>query len=1030
MARAYLILNYYKIESLMVRKSAIILAAVLGIQMTAAAQGLTVSGSVTDETGYPLEGATIMVRGTTNGTTADADGLYRITVEQGEEIIVSYLGYLSQTRKVDGQATINFILLEDTNFLEDVIVVAYGTMSESDFTGSASQIKGEKIAQASKESVDKGMTGRIAGVRISSDNGDPGSGGSVQIRGVSSISAGTSPLYVIDGVVISSSTEGDIQVGYRSTGVLNTLNPDDIESITVLKDAAAASLYGSRAANGVILITTKKGKQGRTSISYSGEAGISQMAVGKAFELLDGPEFIRYIKDAADNAYALNPAYSYGYDGDTWASWVADPSGKTSTDWKKEIFRTAFQHSHQVSMTAGSEKTQAYAGLGYSRNDGIVTGSYFERFSGRINLDHKVNDWLKVGLKQMVSYTSSRGHSDQSSQSQGMGYATPLGVLTQSDPTAKPKNPDGSWNKDVSWSGFTTNPYLLFDSDIQYNRSHTMRSLSTIDIDLTFNKFLSLKNTFGYDYMDNKQYVWWAPSSIDGASMNGLSATYIFQNSDLTNSTVLRYQDTLGSEHHISAIAGFEVADHRSAYTRASANNYPDDKLNALSAGQTYGVGGATYRSFMMSILASANYDWDHRYYFSASYRRDGSSRLGPDSRWADFWSVSGAWRISEEGFMKGNDLFSDVKLKASYGTNGNLPSAYYAYKGLYSKNGGYGTDAAIYWSNPQNDYLGWEKSRNFNIGFDWYMYHRVNLNIEYYHKYTSSLIFDMPASAVSGFSSYTSNIGNLLNNGIEVEISSQNIRTDNFTWDTDFNITWQKSIVSNLPNDGADIIYGDGGMYIHREGESMYSFYLPEWKGVNQKTGLGEFWTDPADHSKGVTNMYTEAGSDIVGKAIPDFTGGITNTFSFYKGMFDLSFLITFQAGGSMFDYPGYFMHSDGFRAASMNAGIDAGDYWTPQNTDAKYPKPIMNNPYRWDRFSSRLIHSTDNIRMREIVLGYNIPVQRAVDNMRIYFKTTNPFMIWSATPDIDPDVAINGYRTADVPATRTFILGLSITL
>ena len=1025
-----LILNYYKMKNLMVRKFAIILAAVLGIQMAAAAQGLTVSGSVTDETGYPLEGATVMIRGTTNGTITDADGLYRIDVEPDEEIIVSYLGYLSQTRKVNGQSTINFTLLEDTNFLEDVIVVAYGTMSESDFTGSASQIKGEKIAQASKESVDKGMNGRIAGVRISSDNGDPGSGGSVQIRGVSSISAGTSPLYVIDGVVISSSTEDDIQVGYRSTGVLNTLNPDDIESVTILKDAAAASLYGSRAANGVILITTKKGKQGKASISYSGEAGISQMAVGKAFELLDGPEFIRYIKDAADNAYALNPAYSYGYDGDTWASWVSDPSGQTSTDWKKEIFRTAFQHSHQVNITAGSEKTQAYAGLGYNRNNGIVTGSYFERFSGRINLDHKVNDWLKVGLKQMVSYSSSRGHSDQSSQNQGMGYATPLGVLTQSDPTAKPKNPDGTWNRNVSWSGFTTNPHLLFDSDIQYNRSHTMRSLSSIDIDLTFNRFLSLKNTFGYDYMDNKQHVWWAPSSIDGASMNGLSATYVFQNSDLTNSTVLRYQETFGTKHHLSAIVGFEVADHRSAYTRASANNYPDDKLNALSAGQTYGVGGAASRSFMMSVLANVNYDWDHRYYFSTSYRRDGSSRLGPDSRWADFWSVSGAWRLSEEEFIKGNDLFSDAKIKASYGTNGNLPSAYYAYKGLYSKNAGYGNDAAIYWSNPQNDHLGWEKSRNFNIGIDWYMYHRVNFNIEYYHKFTSSLIFDMPASAVSGFSSYTSNVGNLQNDGIEIEISSQNIRSDNFTWDTDFNLTWQSSIVSNLPNDGADIIYGDGGMYIHREGESMYSFYLPAWKGVNPETGLGEFWIDPVNHSKGVTNMYTEAGSGIVGKAIPDFTGGITNTFSFYKGMIDLSFLITFQTGGSMFDYPGYFMHSDGFRAASMNAGTAAGDYWTLQNTDARYPKPIMNNPYRWDRFSSRLIHSTDNIRMREIVLGWNITGQRTVENLRIYFKTTNPFMIWSATPGIDPDVAINGYRTADVPATRTFILGLRITL
>lgn len=1014
----------------MVRRTAFIMAAFMMTSIIAAAQDLTVSGTVTDLTGYPLEGATVMVRGTSSGTTAGADGSYSLKAAPDAELVVSYLGYLSQIIPVDGKSRVDFVLQEDMNFLDDVLVVAYGTMSESDFTGSAAQIKGEEVAKASKESIDKGMMGKIAGVRISSDNGNPGSAGSVQIRGVGSISAGTSPLYVIDGVVVSSASESDIQVGYRSTGVLNTLNPDDIESITVLKDAAAASLYGSRAANGVILITTKRGKKGRSSISYSGEAGVSRMAVGRAFDLLDGPQFIQYIKDAADNAYAMNPAYSYGETGETWASWVADPSGRTSTDWKRQIFRNAFRHSHQLSLTAGNDMTQVYAGLGYSRNDGIVTGSYFERYSGRVNVDHKVNDWLKVGLRQMVSFTGSRGHSDQSDQSQGMGYATPVGVLTQSDPTAKPKNPDGTWNENVSWSGFTTNPHLLFDSDIQYNKSHSMRSMSNIDLEFTFSKALSLKNTFGYDYMDNKQYLWWAPSSIDGESMNGLSASYIFQNSDLTNSLILRYSETLGDSHHLSAIAGLEVADHRSSYTYAAANNYPSDKLNALSTGQMYGTGGATYRSYMVSFLANANYDWAHRYYASASFRRDGSSRLGPDSRWANFWSVSAAWRISEEEFLQGSDLFSDVKIKASYGTNGNLPSAYYAYKGLYSASGGYGTDAAIYWSNPQNDSLGWEKSRNFNIGADWYMFNRVNLNLEYYHKYTSSLIFDMPASAVTGFSSYTANVGNLLNNGLELEVNSQNISRDNFTWDTSFNITFQKSTVSNLPNDGADISYGDGGMYIHREGESMYSFYLPVWKGVDPETGLGEFWIDPNDHTKGVTNWYSEAGSTIVGKAIPDFTGGLTNTFTFLKGMFDLSFLITFQSGGSMFDYPGYFTHSDGFRAASMNAAKDAADYWTPQNRDAAYPKPIMNNPYRWDRFSSRLIHSTDNIRMREITFGYNIPVKEQLQNMRLYFKATNPFMIWSATPDIDPDVAINGYRTADVPATRAFVLGLSITL
>ena len=996
----------------------------------ASAQNLTVTGSVTDAEGFPMEGAAVVVKGTSSGTTTNPEGRFELSVPQDAILVASYIGYISQEMKVGGEHTVNFVLLEDSAYLDDVIVVAYGSMSKSDFTGSASQVSGDRIAQSSAESVDKGMIGKISGVRVASSTGDPGSAGSVQIRGVSSISAGTSPLYVVDGVVISSSTEGDLNVGYKSMGILNTLNPDDVESVTVLKDAAAASLYGSRAANGVILITTKRGKQGKTTVTYSGEAGVSNMAVSRALKMMDGPQFISYLKAAGDNAFAINPAYSYGYTGDEIAYMVADPSGKTSTDWTKEVFRTAFQQNHQLSLTAGTDKTKVYAGLGYTDTDGIVIGSYFERFSGRVNVDHKVNQWLNVGIRQMLSFTSAKGHSDQSSQAQGMGYATPLGVLIQSDPTASVKNPDGTWNEYVSWSGQTGNPHILFDSDTEYNKTHTMRSLSNLDLELKFTDYLSLTNTFGYDYIDNKQYLWWAPSSIDGAALNGLSAEYIFQTSDLTNSTLLRFRDSYGS-HNVSALAGYEVADHRVRYTYAGANNYPNDKLNALSVGQMYGVGGASYRSFMASVLANVNYDYDNRYYASASFRRDGSSRLGPDSRWANFWSVSAAWRLSGEPFMQAvSRLFSDFKIKASYGTNGNLPSGYYSYKGLYSASGGYGVGSAIFWSNPENDSLGWEKSRNFNVGFDWNMFNRLDLAVEYYNKYTSSLIFDMPASAVTGFSSYTANVGNLLNEGVEMEVGAQIVDLLNFSWAVNFNFTWQRSVVKNLPNDGADIPYGDGSMYIHREGASMYSFYLPVWKGVNPETGLGEFWIDPSDHSKGVTNFYTEAGNAIVGKAMPDVLGGFSTNMVFLDGLLDLSFLISYQFGGSLFDYPGYFTHCDGFRAASMNAAADAADYWTPDNRDAAYPMPIMNNPYRWDRFSSRLIKSTDNIRMREIALGCNIPVKRYVERLRVYVKANNPFMIWSAVPDIDPDVAINGYRTVDVPVTKSFTIGLNITL
>lgn len=1006
----------------MIKKLVLSVVLVGGSLIYASAQDRTVTGTVTGNDGSRLPGVAVVVDGTSTGTVTDDEGMYSIDIQGDAALVFSSIGYETLNVPVAGRDVVDVTLSEDALYLEDVIVVAYGTASRAAFTGSATQVKGDQIAKTSKESIDKGMLGKMAGVRVAAATGDPGSAGSVQIRGVGSISGSTSPLYVVDGVIMSQSTDSDFtlngNISYKSNGILSSLNPDDIESLTVLKDAAAASLYGSRAANGVIVITTKRGRSGKTRISYNGEVGVSNMANNRQYEMMSGTQFIQYLKDVAVNS---------GQDENYLAAHVADPTGATSTDWKDEIFRNAISHNHQLGLSAGTDKTQVYASLGYNNTQGIVIGSYFERISGRVNVDHQVNKWLKLSMRQMVSYSKNKGHTDQSNQEQGLSYASPLGILGQSDPTATPKNPDGSWNESVSWSGYTENPHLLFDSDREYSQFNTMRSLSNVDIEIKFLDELSLKNTFGYDYVDNKQSLWWAPTSIDGESYNGLSARYIFQNSDLTNSTVLRYNDTYGRAHHLSAIAGFEYSDHRAGYDYAASSNFASDDLPALSAGQTYNTGGQVNRATMMSILANANYDYADRYYLSASFRRDGSSRLAPDNRWANFWSVSAAWRMSEENFLRDSGLFTEFKLKASYGTNGNLPTAYYDYMSLYAVTGGYGSSSAIYWYTPDNADLGWEKSQNFNAGFEWNLYGRLQLDVEYYDKYTSSLLFSRPLSSVTGFSSYTANVGNLRNNGIEVQVSSLNISRENFSWTTDFNFTWQRSVVKNLPG-GSDISYGDGSMYLHREGESMYTFYLPEWAGVDPENGDGLFWIDPADHSKGTTNNYASAGNGIVGKAIPDFIGGITNTFNFCKH-FDFSFLISYQFGGDLFDYPAYFFSSDGYRAASMSGYASAMDYWTPDNTDAANPRPMLNNPGRPDRFSSRHIKSTDNIRVRDITFGYNIPVKRHIETLRVYFKAVNPFMIWSATPDVDPDVSINGYRTADVPATKSFNLGLNIT-
>ena len=996
------------------------------------AQSLTVKGVVTDASnGEPLVGAAVVVKGNATAyALTDADGVYSVVAGAQDVLVVSNMSYKTQEVPVNGRALIGVALEPDSEFLDDVLVVAYGTASKAAFTGSAVQVKGDEIAKVSKESVDKGLIGRVSGVRIASDNGDPGSAGSVQIRGVGSISASTAPLYVIDGVILDPATTGDISAGYKSTAMLNSINPDDIESMTVLKDAAAASLYGSRAANGVIIITTKKGQVGKTTITYTGEAGITQLANFKAFDIMDGPTFMQWVADAYDGYYHEYGGYDFGTitvqdlkdDG-----WFYDPSGKTSTQWQHEMFRNALTTNHQVGVSGGNENTQIYAGLGFTKNQGIVLGSSYQRFSGRLNVDHKITPWLKTSFRQMLSFNTTNGYNDQSDQEQGWGNSTPTSSIFQQDPTAPAKDENGEWLNGTSWSGGVDNPHLAFeDNSYEYFNTNTTRSLSNADVTLNFTPWLYLVNTFGYDWTDSRQYMWWGPTSVDGSSYNGLKNEFDFQSKTLSNSAILHFNNTFG-QHNVTALAGYEYSDHYSDYIYASASDYPTDKLPALDVATHRGVGGAHYRAVMKSFLASANYNFADKYYLSGSFRRDGSSRLGANNRWANFWSVSAAWRLSKEAFMAGNPLFTDFKIKASYGTNGNLPGGYYSYKGLYSLGYQYAGNSAIYWSSAENNDLGWEKSNNFNVGFEWNMFNRIQLGVEYYNKYTSSLLFSRPASIVSGFSSYTANIGNLANSGIEVELSTKNVQTEDFSWTTDFNFTWQKNVIKTLP-DHEDVAYGDGNLYLLREGESMYTFYLPVMKGVNRETGLAEFWVDPEDESKGVTNTYTEAGPTVLGKALPDFVGGMTNTIT-WKNL-DLSFLISYQFGGVLFDYMEYFTVSDGMRMGSFNQLAKAADYWTPENKDAKWPRVIYGNPYRSDRWSSRHIKSTDNIRLREVTLGYTIPFKKTLESLRVYVRATNPLMIWSATPDVDPDVPINGYRTVDVPATRSFVAGLSFTL
>ncbi|NBH68238.1 TonB-dependent receptor [Bacteroides sartorii] len=946
-------------------------------------------------------------------------------------MVVSFIGMATQ--EVSIKANLQISLKSDTEVLDEVMVVAYGTAKKASFTGSASVMKAGEIS-TQKESLVKSLEGKVAGVRVGGSTGDPGSDQKILIRGIGSINGSTQPLYVVDGVPV---VNDDMSSGLKSQSVLSSINPDDIASMTILKDAAAASLYGSRAANGVVIITTKQGKEGKTRVSYDMETGWTSMAVRNQYKMMDAKDTKDYYWHAIKNYFieyaGMDEATAASAANEEVPGWFYNYNSDTNTDWKKEVYKNGLNTNHQVAINGGNEKTRFYTSFGYNKVKGIVKGSEFERYSGRLNLDHKVTNWLRVSAKQMISFSSTEGFRDQNDQSQGFGTTSPLSIMFSMDPTAPVKLEDGSYNPNASFSSKISNPNLMLGQKTgpraETVASDLMRSMTNFEAEVTLPYNFTARTVLGYDYMNNKEREFWAPESVNGESLGGLGTRYDYTNKTLTSSTTLNYRNSF-DRHNVNALVGYEVEDRSLNYLYASAKSYATDKLPDLANGQSYSTSSNVYEAAIMSYFGNINYDFDNKYYLSASFRRDGSSRLAADNRWANFWSVSGAWRLSGESFLQDNPLFTDLKLRVSYGTNGNLPGDYFGYMDTYSTNGGYGSSPAIYWGNAGNTKLGWEKSQNFNVGVDWNLYNRVNLTVEYYSKLTTDLLFQTPTSYVTGFSSQWQNLGKMKNQGVEFTISSQNVVTENFTWTTDLNLTHQSIKIKELP-DGADVQYGDGNMYLLREGESMHTFYLPEYIGVNSETGLGEFWIDPDDHSKGVTNYYSKAGKGIVGKAVPDWMGGMTNRFT-YKN-FDLSFMISFQTGASLFDYPGYFLtYSDGVRVGSFNMTADvAGNYWTKPGDKVDNPKPIYNNPYRSDRFSSRTVRSTDNIRMRDITFGYKIPVSKKyINNLRVYFKATNPFLIYCATKDIDPDVDINGYRQTDTPPTKAFMFGLNFEL
>ena len=996
----------------------------LFLSMGVALAQTQVNGTVTSaDDGEPVIGASIRVEGTKTGTVTDINGNFQLSAPAGSTLVVSYLGMESQ--KVKAGNNLSIALHSDSRSLDEVIVTGYGTFKKSSFTGAASTMDATKLEDLPVVSLTDKLAGSIPGVQVTSSSSSPGAVASIRIRGMGSINAGNDPLFVIDGTPVNSGNISELGSSYNDAGtdILASINSNDIESMTVIKDAAAASLYGSRAANGVIVITTKSGKAGKTHVDFRSDWGFSDMAVDYRPTLngADRRELLSLgLKNyALDNGKSTEDAVAFA--DSNIDSFAAMPTGGY-TDWKDLLFKTGNHANYQVSLSGGSDKTRFYTSLAYTKQEGIVANQGLERFTGNANITHS---WGRFTLR----FTSLLSKMNQDMANEGTSYDGALFNYTMAqNPSSTPYDEDGNL---LGGCGlFGTNP--LYEQQHSSDRNVLKRAFNTLQVTYNIWDKLNLSEKIAYDFTEGQEDVLWDRYSNNGGPGGVMQRVKNGYNT-LNTQTQLTYINDFGN-HHVDALLGFETEEYNYSFNYLVGQDYPGNQYELSLAGTTSAQSDKV-TSKMTSFLGRVDYDYADKYYAGASYRLDGSSRLARDNRWGSFWSVSAAWRFAAEKFMSAvSDVITDGKIRVSYGVNGTQPSDAYGYMNLFNYGIGinYGGIAGGAVTSIGNPDLKWEKNKSFNIGLDMTFFNRLSLTFDYYNRTTSDLIYDMPMSAVPGFvqsgtPSVPYNIGSLVNKGFELTLTSTNFRTKDFDWTTSLNLAHNSNKVDKLTGTENEVI---SGILIHRVGEPYYSYYMYEYAGVDRETGAELYYiNDGTENARKTTSDVSKANRVIVGNHEATIEGGLTNTLRWK--FIDLGFTFTFSLGGDAVDYATW-QHSNGdsyLYQGAVPSYYKAADTWTPENKDAKLPKFQYGNT---GQMSSRWLMPTDYLRLKTFTLGFSVPTRYlqtvGLSKARIYFSASNLLTWKSDDLLVDPEMPVSGVCTLETPALRTLTFGVEI--
>lgn len=1000
------------------------------------AQNKEIKGIVTSaEDDEPLIGATISVKGNeAQGVVTDIEGKYILQIPNSDcTLVVAYLGMKTQELKAPSSGILNISLEAESMNLDEVVVTGYGNFSKSSFTGSANTLRADMMKNVPVMTVEQKLQGMTTGVNITSSSGQPGANQSIRIRGMGSFNASQEPLFVIDGVPVTSGSlsTGGADAAYMNnskTNIMSTLNPSDIENITVIKDAAAASLYGSRAANGVILITTKQGKAGRTQVSLNIAGGFSDAAVDFR-PTLSGDQRYELLYEGLYN-YALDKQMKSPseYAGQEIGKYAYVPE-LGYTDWRKELLRTAIHQNYEASVSGGNERTTFYASLGYNSQEGLAKNSSLDRYSARLNMSQKVGKYGEVGANVMFTQMN-----QEMNEERGSSINPFLDVAMLMNPSMTVRDKDGNYVG--AYPGTTLNP--LRDILTDYNRTRMTRMFSTGYASIEPLKGLKLKETLSYDYTIQKDSRYFNPLSAAGPKSGSDAQTSkgFIEYGKLISSTSLNYVHTFNYKHHLDVLAAYEIESYQTDKASGERSRLPSNSnlVEPDNASVLNSFISSTQAYRMLSYLSRLNYDYDDRYYIAGSFRRDGSSRLSPKNRWGNFWSVSGMWHLSNESFMKPiKHILSDVKIRASYGVNGNQPGSLYGYMGLYTYGQSYMGGFGSYESSLANPNLKWEKNYNLNIGLDLAFLSRIFLSIEYYNRDTKDLLYSLPISATTGFTNYLSNVGQLNNKGVELELRTINFATPHFNWSTVLNLSHNSNKIISLNGQLEQSI--EGTWFIHKVGLPYHTFYVKEFAGVDPQNGDALYYTNTLNkdgsYSREITNDISKAQAIPYKSVNPKISGGLTNILN-YKQL-DLSFTLTYSLGGYSFDKLGTYIENGttNIYTSKYNLPAYAMDRWQKPGDQTDVPRFVYNQSAS-DNNSSRYIHSTDHLRLKNLTLGYTLPREWTrkvmVNKARFYFSGSN-LLTWAKWKQYDPETPVNGEVFCEAPPMRTFSFGVQLT-